>query len=82
MGCNARGLAWYELLPRDRRDWGRMNDFLTNPPARRLRLAGVLKFCLEHSCMPVRLDRDKPATSGRVQPTRADVSGVGYYVRG
>jgi hypothetical protein len=25
-----------------------MNDFLTNPPARRLRLAGVLKFCLEH----------------------------------
>ncbi|WP_078937206.1 endonuclease domain-containing protein [Streptomyces gottesmaniae] len=47
-GCNARGLAWYELLPRDRRDWGRMNDYLANSPARRLRLAGMLEFCLEY----------------------------------
>ncbi|MEU6825442.1 endonuclease domain-containing protein [Streptomyces atriruber] len=43
--CNARGLAWYESLPRDRRDWRRANDYLANPPARRLRLAGTLKFC-------------------------------------
>lgn len=45
-GCNARGVAWYEALPRERRDWDRMNDYLTNPPARLLRLAGRLKFCL------------------------------------
>ncbi|QEV54056.1 hypothetical protein CP981_22575 [Streptomyces platensis] len=46
IGCNARGVAWYELLPLDRRDWGRMNDYLTNPPGRRLRLAGGLQFLL------------------------------------
>ncbi|MFE2988635.1 endonuclease domain-containing protein [Streptomyces sp. NPDC059262] len=45
-GCNARGLAWYEDLPADRRDWGRMNDYLTSPPARRLFLAGKLTFLL------------------------------------
>ncbi|MBX7546930.1 hypothetical protein K1Y78_02630 [Streptomyces sp. tea 10] len=46
-GCNARGLAWYEQLPQGCRDWGRMNDYLADPPARRLRLTGGLKFCLE-----------------------------------
>lgn len=34
-GCNARGVAWYERLPSDRRDWQRMNDYLANPPADR-----------------------------------------------
>lgn len=43
-GCNARGVAWYEALSLDRRDWGRMNDYLTNSPGRRLRLAGGLQF--------------------------------------
>ncbi|WP_093752986.1 endonuclease domain-containing protein [Streptomyces sp. CFMR 7] len=43
-GCNMRGVAWYEALPIDRQDWERMNDYLANPPARRLRLAGHLRF--------------------------------------
>lgn len=34
-GCNVRGVAWYEYLPHDRRDWQRMNDYLANPPADR-----------------------------------------------
>ncbi|MFJ6183756.1 endonuclease domain-containing protein [Streptomyces sp. NPDC092295] len=34
-GCNVRGVAWYENLPHDRRDWQRMNDYLANPPADR-----------------------------------------------
>lgn len=46
IACNVRGVAWYELLPLDRRDWGRMNDYLANPPGRRLRLAGGLQFLL------------------------------------
>ncbi|MFE5934340.1 endonuclease domain-containing protein [Streptomyces sp. NPDC056470] len=35
LGCNSRGVAWYERLPRDRQDWQRMNDYLANPPAYR-----------------------------------------------
>ncbi|MCC2278901.1 endonuclease VII domain-containing protein [Streptomyces sp. ET3-23] len=43
-GCNMRGVAWYETLPNDQQDWERMNSYLANPPARRLRLAGTLRF--------------------------------------
>ncbi|GGW70164.1 endonuclease domain-containing protein [Streptomyces xantholiticus] len=33
--CNIRGVAWYERLPDDRRDWPRMNAYLADPPAQR-----------------------------------------------
>ncbi|WP_093929591.1 endonuclease domain-containing protein [Streptomyces sp. ok210] len=33
--CNMRGVAWYEALPVDRRDWPRMNSYLKDPPAQR-----------------------------------------------
>ncbi|MFE6975483.1 endonuclease domain-containing protein [Streptomyces sp. NPDC057682] len=45
-GCNSRGVAWYEDLPEDRMDWQRMNDYLSDPPARRLNAAGRLKFLI------------------------------------
>lgn len=32
--CNLR-VAWYERLPRDIRDWPRMNNYLDDPPAKR-----------------------------------------------
>ncbi|MFC9191317.1 endonuclease domain-containing protein [Streptomyces cyaneofuscatus] len=46
IGCNTRGVAWYEYLPEDRKDWQRMNHYLSDPPARRLHAAGRLKFRL------------------------------------
>ncbi|WP_093608362.1 endonuclease domain-containing protein [Streptomyces indicus] len=33
--CNLRGVAWYERLPSEARDWPRMNAYLADPPARR-----------------------------------------------
>jgi hypothetical protein len=33
--CNMRGVAWYERLPEERRDWPRMNAYLADPPAQR-----------------------------------------------
>ncbi|MER5368557.1 endonuclease domain-containing protein [Streptomyces sp. NPDC002722] len=35
MPCNARGVAWYENLDEARRDWPRMNAYLSDPPAHR-----------------------------------------------
>lgn len=33
-----RGLAWYERLPPERRDWPRMNSYLAEPPRHRASL--------------------------------------------
>ncbi|MFI2673890.1 endonuclease domain-containing protein [Streptomyces albidoflavus] len=33
--CNMRGVAWYERLPAEQRDWPRMNAYLADPPAQR-----------------------------------------------
>lgn len=33
--CNMWGVAWYERLPEERRDWPRMNAYLADPPAQR-----------------------------------------------
>ncbi|MFJ8632822.1 endonuclease domain-containing protein [Streptomyces sp. NPDC093568] len=35
--CNLLGLAWYEALPRELRTYGLLNDYLADPPAKRLR---------------------------------------------
>ncbi|XUL94323.1 endonuclease domain-containing protein [Streptomyces galilaeus] len=35
--CNRGGLAWYEALPEALRTFGVLNDYMANPPARRLR---------------------------------------------
>ncbi|NBE56837.1 hypothetical protein GUY60_36560 [Streptomyces sp. YC537] len=35
--CNAYGLAWYEALPAELRTYGVLNDYLADPPARKLR---------------------------------------------
>lgn len=35
--CNAYGLAWYEALPLPLRTFDLLNDYISNPPAQRLR---------------------------------------------
>ncbi|WP_405528050.1 endonuclease domain-containing protein [Streptomyces canus] len=34
--CNIRGIAWYGALPIDLRTFGLLNDYLADPPAKRL----------------------------------------------
>ncbi|WP_372464527.1 endonuclease domain-containing protein [Streptomyces olivaceus] len=35
--CNHQGLGWYEALPYEVRTFGLLNDYLADPPAKRLR---------------------------------------------
>lgn len=37
--CNLLGLAWYEALPLELRTFALLNDYLADPPAKRLRAA-------------------------------------------
>jgi hypothetical protein len=44
--CNAYGLAWYEALPAELRTFDLLNDYIAEPPARRLR-AELAAFSVE-----------------------------------